>query len=71
MTKIEKLQPYFDAMMNKHGAKVKGDYANAIYLINSINLDGECDLYSIQYGEIIYFNEPAKNITLTSYKLKP
>jgi sulfur relay (sulfurtransferase) complex TusBCD TusD component (DsrE family) len=59
------------AMVEKRGVIIIGDGTKTKYLIQRVNLDGECDLYSLTTKEVIAMDVPAKELEITKTTLKP
>lgn len=60
----EHIQKLFEAMLNKKSVTVAPYHYNHHNIIQRINLDGECDIFSVDYGEIILHDVPAESIKI-------
>lgn len=68
--KNEHIQNLFNAMRNKKGVIHEEDEYKNKYLIQRIDLDGNCDLYSTVIKEIIYYEATPEQLTITKTTLK-
>ena len=53
----------FSAMINKIPVNVDRQKFNSHY-IQRINLDGECDIYSTDFNEVVMYDIEAKRISI-------
>lgn len=59
------------AMAEKRGVRIIGDTTKTKYLIQRVNLDGECDLYSLAMQDVCCHDVNPKELEITKTILKP